>query len=273
MLGLRIVTALILFLLVVSAIAFLDAGSFTLFISVVIMIAGWEWARISGLEASWQRLLYALSLWPFMFFLTAVPVVFSLVMLLSLLWWLLALNLIRRYPDGGRPYPPWIVLTMGYLVLLPAWMALVIMRRNPDFLWLMFVLLMLVTLADIGAFFAGRAFGRHKLAAQVSPNKTWEGFFGGMLCSLLGMSVFLLFQSDGPLDFTWRQGAAFLLGCVVVIALSVVGDLLESMFKRRAGLKDSGRILPGHGGMMDRIDSFTAAAPAYALLLMWTGAL
>lgn len=272
MLGVRIATALILFLLVVSAIAFLDAGSFTLFVSFVIMVAGWEWARISGIRASWLRLLYALSLWPFMFLLTAVPVVFSLIMLLSLLWWLLALHLIQRYPDGSRSFPPWIVLLMGYLVLLPAWMALVIMRRSPDFVWLIFILMMLVALADIGAYFAGRAFGRHKLAARVSPNKTWEGFFGGMLCSLLGMLIVLL-PSGSPLDFTWRQGAVFLLGCVIVIALSVVGDLLESMFKRRAGLKDSGRILPGHGGLLDRLDSFTAAAPAYALLLMWTGVL
>lgn len=273
MLGLRIVTGVLLFLLVVSAIAFLDAGSFTLFMSLVIMIGGWEWARISGIRASWQRLLYALSLWPFMFFLTAVPMVFSLIMLLSLLWWLLALHLIRRYPDGNSLFPPWSVLLMGYLVLLPAWMALVVMRRSPDFIWLMFILLMLVALADIGAYFAGRAFGHHKLAERVSPNKTWEGFFGGMLCSLLGMALFLLLQSGSPFDFTVWQGAVFLLGCVIVIALSVVGDLLESMFKRRAGLKDSGRILPGHGGIMDRIDSFTAAAPAYALLLMWTGAL
>lgn len=272
MLPIRIVTGLVLLLLVVGAIVFLDAASFTLFVSFVILLAGWEWAGIARVRSGWLRALYAFSLWPFMLLFTLVPQVFIQIMLLSLMWWLLAFRLIKAYRADSKMLPPWIVLLMGYLVLLPAWMALVVLRRDSDFLWLMFILLMLVALADIGAYFAGRAFGQHKLALHVSPNKTWEGFLGGMLCSLLGVLLLLILQ-PGVLGFSFLQGTLFLIGCVLVVALSVVGDLLESMLKRQAGIKDSGRLLPGHGGIMDRIDSLTAAAPAYALLLMWTGGL
>src|SRR6185436_8378757 len=130
--------------------------------------------------------------------------------------------------------------------------------------WVLFTLI-LVQVADIGAFFVGRRFGRRRLAPNVSPGKTWEGVIGGLVASglvaILGSSRFGL-----PL-------VQFLLLCLAVVAFSIVGDLTESLLKRFAGLKDSGRLFPGHGGVMDRIDSITSAAPIlyFGLLLMGVG--
>jgi phosphatidate cytidylyltransferase len=124
-------------------------------------------------------------------------------------------------------------------------------------------LLLLVIAADIGAFFAGRRFGRHKLAPRVSPGKTWEGALGGLLA--VGLVALV-----GAVHLSLPVAAGMAFGCAVGI-FSVIGDLTESMFKRAAGLKDSGSVLPGHGGILDRIDSLTAAAPLYALGLLGAG--
>jgi phosphatidate cytidylyltransferase len=160
-----------------------------------------------------------------------------------------------------------LTLVCGILVLVPPFIALARVllaargfARGPEMvLWM----LLLVFAADIGAFFAGRKLGRHKLAPRVSPGKTWEGAIGG----LAAVAVVALI---GTLHFGLpvAGGVAFACG---VGAFSVIGDLTESMFKRAAGLKDSGSLLPGHGGVLDRIDSVTAAAPLYALGLFGSG--
>jgi phosphatidate cytidylyltransferase len=134
--------------------------------------------------------------------------------------------------------------------------------RAPSYL--VFVLV-LVFAADIGAYFAGRNFGRLKLAPRVSPGKTWEGVLGGLVSAAL-VAVVGAYWFDLPL-------ARFLPLCTAVAAVSIVGDLTESMFKRYVGLKDSSKLLPGHGGILDRIDSLTAATPVFALGLMWLGVL
>ena len=126
--------------------------------------------------------------------------------------------------------------------------------------------MLLVWGADIGAYFFGRAFGKLKLVPRVSPGKSWAGLFGGVLTSLciaIGLAVYL----NIPID----QFVPVLLGAVLVVLFSVVGDLTESMFKRQMGIKDSSQLLPGHGGVLDRIDSLTAAAPMFALLLLLSG--
>jgi phosphatidate cytidylyltransferase len=151
----------------------------------------------------------------------------------------------------------------GILALVPAWIALARLRvdfeRGAE--WVLFALI-LVQLADIGAFFAGRRFGRHRLAPSVSPGKTWEGVIGGFIASGL-VAVLGSHRFGIPL-------AQFLPVCFAVVAFSIVGDLTESLLKRFAGLKDSGRLFPGHGGVMDRIDSVTAAAPVlfFGLILI-----
>jgi phosphatidate cytidylyltransferase len=153
---------------------------------------------------------------------------------------------------------------VGFLVLVPAGLGLVhLVRLLPDGRLLLLYLLVLIAAADVGAYFGGRAFGRRKLAPHVSPGKTWEGFAAGMLASIiiaaLGAALF-----DQPF---WPWLAL----CLLVAVVSVIGDLTESMFKRHVGLKDSGTLLPGHGGVLDRIDSLTAAAPTFLLGLLTLG--
>jgi phosphatidate cytidylyltransferase len=151
----------------------------------------------------------------------------------------------------------------GLVVLVPAWLALSQLHaHNPLF---MLFLLLLVVAADVGAYFAGRRFGRHKLAPRVSPGKTWEGVGGGVVGATIVAIIGALWLHMPFL--------LFIALCVVVVFASIVGDLTESLFKRHAGLKDSGNLLPGHGGVLDRVDSITAAAPVFLVGLQALGLL
>jgi phosphatidate cytidylyltransferase len=180
--------------------------------------------------------------------------------LLALVWWLFSIVWIAAW-RGGFPLP--VKILCGVLTLLPSLAAVVAVRAVSP--WYLLILLLLTTSADIGAYFAGRAYGRHKLAPQVSPGKTWEGVVGGLAAVTVVAAVasHWLPVSPGP----------FILICMAVALLSVVGDLSESLFKRQAGLKDSGTLFPGHGGVLDRVDSLTAAAPLFWLGLHWLGLL
>jgi len=153
-------------------------------------------------------------------------------------------------------------LLIGLLVLLPAWQGLVLLKHWPLGNWLILSVMVLVWAADIGAYFSGRAFGKRKLAPQVSPGKSWEGVYGGLAVSLV-ITLVVGISRD------WGVGQILLglLGAALVVMASVIGDLTESMFKRRSGIKDSSNLLPGHGGVLDRIDSLTAAIPLFAVLL------
>jgi phosphatidate cytidylyltransferase len=169
----------------------------------------------------------------------------------ALAWWVVALAWVMFAP---RRVSSWSAALAGVFALVPAWLALI--RLRLDFLrgaeWVLFTLI-LVWVADIGAFFVGRRFGRTRLAPNVSPGKTWEGVMGGMIASaivaVLGSHWFMV------------SVERFVPLCLAVVAFSIVGDLTESLLKRFAGVKDSGSLFPGHGGVMDRIDSVTAAAP------------
>jgi phosphatidate cytidylyltransferase len=191
---------------------------------------------------------------------TADPAGRDLVLKVALAWWIVALAWVMFAP---RLVSTWSAALAGVLALVPAWMALsrlVDFDRGPT--WVLFALI-LIWAADIGAFFVGRRFGRTRLAPNVSPGKTWEGVVGGLLASALvaamGSELF-----DQP--SLW-----FVPLCLAVVAFSIVGDLTESLLKRFAGLKDSGSLFPGHGGVMDRIDSVTGAAPVLLFVLIKLG--
>jgi phosphatidate cytidylyltransferase len=179
-------------------------------------------------------------------------------MTVALVWWFAAFLWLCLAPARVTPLS---AALAGVLSLVPCWLALVhITLATQSARWVLFTL-GLVWAADTGAFFAGRWLGRVPLAPRVSPKKTWEGALGGVLVS--GIFAWICATSVFTLD-VWP----FVVTCVAVAALSIVGDLTESMLKRAAGLKDSGTLFPGHGGMLDRIDSVTAAAPALVFALI-----
>jgi len=168
--------------------------------------------------------------------------------------------LLRRWPLGST-VP---ALATGAIVLLPLWLALVQLRQAGPLAVL--AIMAVVWLADIGAYFSGRRFGKHKLAPAISPGKTWEGAIGG---SLLVIVCGLLLASRLPPALAGKQ-LLLLLVLLLLTAISVVGDLFESLLKRQADLKDSSNVLPGHGGVLDRIDSLTSTLPLVALVWLVT---
>ncbi|MNY33511.1 Phosphatidate cytidylyltransferase [compost metagenome] len=180
---------------------------------------------------------------------------------------MLATVLVLGYPASSRHWAGLPAkLSIGLLILLPAWQGLVQIKQWPEANGLILAVMVLVWGADIGAYFTGKAFGKRKLAPQVSPGKSWEGVAGGLFASLLITTAVGLYRG-----WSVSEWILVLAGAALVVSISVVGDLTESMFKRQAGLKDSSNLLPGHGGVLDRIDSLTAAIPMFAALLWLAG--
>jgi phosphatidate cytidylyltransferase len=267
MLKQRVLTALILLPLALAGFFWLQGASFALFIGAVVVVGAWEWARLAGWAGSGMRVAYAALVAILLVLLYQAPSLAPVVLILGVLWWGAATFLVLSYPDsahywGGQAGRALI----GLLILLPAWQGLVMLKQWPEANSLIIAVMVLVWAADIGAYFFGRALGKRKLAPRVSPGKSWEGFFGGMFVSLLITLIIALTRG-------WPSAAVLLaiVGAALVVAISVVGDLTESMFKRQAGVKDSSNLLPGHGGVMDRIDSLTSAVPVFAMLLLVAG--
>jgi phosphatidate cytidylyltransferase len=267
MLKLRILTAVILACLLLAGLFVLEPRWTVLAFGAVFTYGAWEWAGFGGWSAAPARLAYACGIalllllcWRW----TADPGNLKILLGVACAWWVIALGWLLLAPER---HPRRLALACGVPVLVPSFIALSRLDlaghgtvRGPQIvLWLV----LLVISADIGAYSAGRTLGRHKLAPRVSPGKTWEGAAGGLL-------IVALVAWAGAAHFGLPAAPCIAFGCAVGI-FSVVGDLTESMFKRSAGLKDSGALLPGHGGMLDRIDSVTAAAPLYALGLFGSG--
>ncbi|WP_298187859.1 phosphatidate cytidylyltransferase [uncultured Pseudomonas sp.] len=267
MLKQRIITALVLLPFALGGFFLLDGGLFALFIGAVVSLGAWEWARLAGLTAQVQRVAFASLVAVLLLGLYLLPVLAPWVLLSGVIWWALATVLVLGYPASSRCWSGLPAkLLIGLLILLPAWQGLVLFKQWPEANWLILAVMVLVWGADIGAYFSGRRFGKRKLAPQVSPGKSWEGVFGGLLATLLicvGVAVYR--------DWSFASLLLGLAGTAVVVLISVVGDLTESMFKRQSGIKDSSNLLPGHGGVLDRIDSLTAAIPVFAALLWLAG--
>jgi len=263
MLKQRIITALILLPIALCGFFLLDGANFALFIGLVVTPGAWEWARLAGLIAQGLRVAYAVVVAGLLMLLHLMPELAPWVLGVSVLWWALATWLVLTYPRTSELWASVACrLLIGLLVLLPAWQGLVLIKHWPLGNWLIMAVMVLVWGADIGAYFSGRAFGKRKLAPQVSPGKSWEGVYGGLALSLVITAVVGV-----PREWSAGELILGLFGAAVVVLVSVVGDLTESMFKRRSGIKDSSNLLPGHGGVLDRIDSLTAAIPMFAVLL------
>ncbi|MEK6787596.1 MAG: phosphatidate cytidylyltransferase [Pseudomonadota bacterium] len=261
----RVITALILLPLVLWCVFGGVAMAFPIFAAAIILAAAWEWTAMMRLTSLPARLgfvaLVAAMLWHVKAQALAVDAAdmkaLGPLMAGTSVFWLAALVWVRRYPaDAQRWDRPFLMLAIGLLLLVPTWAGLVQLHGQSPW-WLMYVLL-LVWGADTGAYFAGRRFGKVKLAPAVSPAKTREGLYGGLLTTALIMLAVAFYLKLAGLQFLLFAAAS-----AVTVLASVLGDLFESMIKRRAGIKDSGKIFPGHGGALDRIDSITAAAPVF----------
>lgn len=264
MLRQRVVTAVLLGAVLLAVVLLLPPWATVLLFTLMVLAGAWEWSAFTGAESLVRRLAFVA--------LIALAIAASHIYLLdrasllvvlwmAAIWWLLTFLWVVLAP---RQVPPLAAVLAGILVLVPAWIALVYLRTALPLgaAWSLFIL-GLAWAADTGAFFAGRYFGKVPLAPRVSPKKTWEGAFGGVVFGALAgfFASFVL-----PVQ-TWP----FVALCASVAAISIVGDLTESMLKRAVGVKDSGWLFPGHGGVLDRIDSVTAAAPTFLLGLLVFG--
>lgn len=266
MLKQRIITAVVLAAVFIGVLLFCPPQAFALFVVVVGAAAAWEWANLCHLIQRDARLAYvslvlavAGGLWLLMRNTSLLS--FQQLLLAACVWWAVALLWIQGYPSSLVFWQHrWVRMLMGLFVLVPCLVSLCYLRFSAGGQFMVIGVVLLVATADIGAYFSGRALGRHKLAPQVSPGKSWEGVAGG----LVAVTVLGLFYAIAR-DLDTKVVLAIMLPAALV---SVVGDLLESMLKRFRGIKDSGQLLPGHGGVLDRIDGLTAAAPVFTLAVI-----
>ena len=260
----RVATAIVLAPAAVALILYAPSSAIALVLGALLVVGALEWAPLAGCTEPLRPWMYALGVaalallaWLFAF---DHPVVSRALLAAGLLWWAFAtLWIARRWALGKG-----VKLAVGPLVLLPAWFAVVALHEQPDGPALVLMLLLIIWGADVGAFFAGHTFGKRKLAPEVSPGKTWEGVWGGFV---LGAGV----AWGGALLIGLDPTRTVLIG-LLTVAVSIVGDLTESLLKRQAGAKDSGTLLPGHGGVLDRLDSLFAAAPVFLVAWLVTGA-
>ena len=267
MLKQRVITGLVLILLVFAGIRFLPTELFGLFsLLFVVGLGAWEWAGLTGCYLPEKRMAGTM-----MILLASVPLVFIRpdpvwVLAISVPVWLAILVALKVYPRNAGFYKKHALAMRlsGILVLLPAWYAL--MHLHSIHYTYVIYLITLIALADTAAYFTGRKFGKNKLAPDLSPGKTTEGVSGAVVATAAWAALASLWLAipDG-------KGVIFMVLSMFIVLMSVAGDLFESLLKREAGVKDSGRILPGHGGILDRIDSLLAAAPLFTLGLLWLG--
>ena len=268
----RVTTAAVLVPLVLAALFLLPPRGWGIVALAIMALAAHEWSKLAGFDLQRTAL-----------FIGGVVVIGALLLFLP------AAGFARGWPDRvvlgvcgaasafwilaaparlatQSPARAWLAMTLvGWIVLIGAWVAIVeLQARSP---WLVLAAMAVVWIADTAAYFTGRKFGRHKLAPSISPNKSWEGVWGGTAAVALYALLLTLFASEAGYagSRTIAAGIAFVLLVVLLGAVSVVGDLYESLLKRQAGVKDSGSLLPGHGGVLDRIDALLSAMPLAAI--------
>lgn len=261
---LRILTASLLIFFVLLAVYWLPAQWFKLAAAVLILFVSFEWAGLCKTSSAALKILYMLLLG--LVILAGQWLGLGYILLITAcVFWVIGLFAVMHYAKGGRWFflQPWLYWVSGWVFLSASYYALCVLRLS--YLEADWFLLSLasVWIMDSGAYFIGRVLGKHSLAKRVSPNKTWEGFVGGLLCLLLYIAILYIYYP--PLKTTPLLIIALLLSGL----WSVIGDLFESVCKREVGVKDSGAILPGHGGLWDRLDGMLAALPWLAIITLW----
>ena len=274
MLRTRVITAVAILVVLIGMLFFASAIAWSLFVLAIALVSCWEWSRLSGLGPRAQPVFLFLSgaagasLWLLYArdaqgaFTSAASTAF----ILSAAFWIVAAP--AWLAKKARPSPG-LCAAAGWLVVWPTWFAFVVLRDASP--WLLLAIAALVWVADIAAYFAGRRFGKRKLSPAISPGKTWEGVYGALAgVAAYGVALsWIAHGRDTPVTaiFADALGLPAIACMLVLVALSVVGDLLESWMKRGAGLKDSSNLLPGHGGILDRIDALTSTLPIAGLIL------
>lgn len=268
----RVVTAIVLVAAALSALFLLPPPGWGVVVLLIVVTGAYEWARLIGFDARGRRFFVAVTLlagaallW-IMVGRTWTPGVVIVACGAATVFWILAgiPSVLTRW----QPASPVALAIAGFIVLLGAFVAIVALQAHSP--WLALAAMATVWIADTAAYFAGHRFGRRKLAPRISPGKTWEGACGGVAAvavyalALLPLAARAGFA--GPIDAA--SIALWIAFSVALAALSIVGDLYESLLKRRAGVKDSGALLPGHGGVLDRTDALLAAMPPVALAAM-----
>ncbi|MEX9689652.1 phosphatidate cytidylyltransferase [Providencia rettgeri] len=274
MLKYRLLTAIVLIPIVIAALFLLSPANFGLVVIAVCALGAWEWAQFVGWHSQAKRVglavVFAAILLAMQFSISNINQFSSEPMVLyglwaGLIWWVIAIILVVTYPASAS----WgksasIRLLFGVLTIIPFYCGMMVLRtvgyQSDTFFgawWLLYVML-LVWGADSGAYAFGRTIGRNKMAPKVSPGKTWEGLVGGLITAGI---ISWLFSAFAPIPV---MPDYLLVTSIIVVVVSVFGDLTESMFKRQSGIKDSSHLIPGHGGILDRIDSLTAAIPVFA---------
>ena len=262
MLRARVITALILVTGLLAALFLLPRIGMVALFTAIAAIAAWEWAGLlkAGFYARW---LFGLATWLPCAALYAMGMPAAL---LAGLWWVAAFFWLLLVPLWFRQR--WTLpanlggFLVGWLLLIPCWAGMVTLHAHSP--WLLLAAMALVWIADIAAYFSGRAFGRHKLAPSISPGKTWEGAFGAGVAVLV-YALVLAGVKGWLVQMTALQILLAILGLLLLTGVSILGDLFESLVKRQAGVKDSSALLPGHGGVLDRIDSLTSTLPLVGL--------
>lgn len=269
----RVITAVIMAAIFFALLMYLSAVDFSLVIGVMVLVAGWEWSNLMKVTSVAGKTLFlsllalsqaTASIWLGLFD-SFDHQRAQQICLVAVAVWAIIFLWVQGYPSSAILWSSRPILgALGILVLTFTWVAVAAILHNVSGQWLLLLAIMIVVLADVGGYFVGSLVGKHKLSPLVSPGKTWEGFAGGLLLQfvLVGGLLWVLPDIATP---------SSLLILVVPVALySVLGDLFESMVKRHSGVKDSSQLLPGHGGVLDRIDGIMAAVPLFSLLLSLT---
>ena len=263
----RVITGVILIIAVLLGVTLLPNSLFSIVVLIAfVSLGGWEWARMVGFDKDKSRGIFVFTLLAA----SIIPIVWQdsrwFFIVSGVIFWAVALVLLATYEQGITLYKEnkWVLRLSAFFVLIPAWSALVTLHAHRPALVL--YLIFLVAITDSGAYFSGKRFGKTKLAPELSPGKTREGVYGGVTGAFIWSILGAIYLGISGADWYY-----FIFLSVVVAFLSVAGDLFESLIKREAGQKDSGDILPGHGGILDRVDGLIATLPLFTLGIFWGG--
>lgn len=283
----RVLSAVVMVIVALAAIFWLPPLALTIALSALVVLGMWEWAQFAGFKSQMSRVVVAGATTCILLLLIVANTDYisaarfitdanAIVLFIACAWWIIAFGLVVTYPNSAKLWEKSVVakLLFALCTLFPFLIGLLAIRFNNYSVnayqgtYLLLYVFLLVWGADSGAYFFGRALGKYKLAPRVSPGKSWEGALGGLFTS--GVIAFVFLQAT-PDDVFGRalETVPFIVVSVATVAISVLGDLAESMFKRQAGIKDSSNIIPGHGGILDRVDSLTAAIPFFATMFFF----